>query len=97
MEEQFIKFVCEGNDENTGKVGQGLLESGNFEGFDEILSHIPQEDIASSLRAEWRKRSNKGLTARQRWGQLKKTVEKYCDKEQQKIGRGKLISDSCAT
>ena len=94
MEEQFIKFVCEGNDENTGKVGQGLLESGHFEGFDEILSHIPQEDIASSLRAEWRKRSNKGLNARQRWGQLKKTVEKYCDKEQQKIGRGKLISDS---
>ena len=43
MEEQFIKFVCEGNDENTGKVGQGLLESGNFEGFDEILSHIPKK------------------------------------------------------
>ena len=40
MEAQFIKFVCEGNDESTGKVGQGLLESGNFEGFEEILNPI---------------------------------------------------------
>jgi hypothetical protein len=94
MEAQFIKFVCEGNDESTGKVGQGLLESGNFEGFEEILSHIPQQDIASSLNEAWRSNKNKTLTAEQRWGQLKKTVELYCDKEQKKIGQGRLIDDS---
>ena len=94
MEEQFVKFVCEGNDESTGKIGQGLLESGNSNGFDEILSHIPQQDIASSLKAEWEKRSNKSLTAGQRWEQLKKTLQRYCDKEQQKVGKGRLISDS---
>ena len=66
----------------------------SINGFDEILSHIPQQDIASSLKAEWEKRSNKSLTAGQRWEQLKKTLQRYCDKEQQKVGKGRLISDS---
>jgi|EP00945_MAST-04E_sp_MAST-4E-sp1_P007381 DNA primase small subunit len=86
LESVFLKHVCSAE-------GQGLLEPGNEEGWNEILSHLPSEDIAHSLREAWQHRSAKGYTYQQRWGQLKKTIAKQVEQRRKKERSGVLVSE----
>jgi DNA primase small subunit len=91
LEDMFIKYVAE-RDPETGE-GQGLLGPGNEAGWDEVLGHIKDEAIGASLKEAWSKSSAKGYTAKQRWGQLKKTLVKVADERKARSSGGRLIGE----